>query len=94
MPRLRSDPLTTCRSRISQGRHNLNGQVPIHLLRDMDQPFVFDIRSRKGKYRFEFYDNSSPETWRLLEPDLVIICFDISHRPSLMNIQQLVRVPC
>ncbi|KAK0652179.1 P-loop containing nucleoside triphosphate hydrolase protein [Cercophora newfieldiana] len=80
---------TTFLSRISQGRHNLNGRVPIHLLRDMDQPFVFDIRSRKGQYRFEFYDNSSPETWRLLEPDLVVICFDISDRPSLLNIQQL-----
>jgi Ras family protein A len=55
----------------------------------MDQPFVFDIRSRKGQYRFEFYDTGSPDSWRLLEPDLVVICFDISHRPSLLNIQQL-----
>ncbi|KAK4455714.1 GTP-binding protein RHO4 [Podospora aff. communis PSN243] len=80
---------TTFLSRISQGRHNLNGQAPIQLLRDMDQPFVFDIRSRKGQYRFEFYDTGSPDSWRLLEPDLVVICFDISHRPSLLNIQQL-----
>ncbi|KAK5660930.1 hypothetical protein OQA88_12304 [Cercophora sp. LCS_1] len=80
---------TTFLSRISQGRDNLNGSVPITLLRDMDQPFVFEIRSRKGEYRFEFHDTSSPGSWRLLEPDLVIICYDISHRPSLTNIKEL-----
>jgi len=80
---------TTFLSRISQGRHSLTGQVPIQLLKDLDQPFVFDIRSRKGQYRFEFHDTSSPESWRLLEPNLVIICFDISYRASLYNIQQL-----
>lgn len=85
---------TLCRltlsRRISRGRQNLSGNVPIMLLRDLDQPFVFEIRSRKGEYRFEFYDTSSPESWRLLQPDLVIICFDISNRSSLLNIQQLV----
>lgn len=56
----------------------------------MDQPFVFEVRSRKGQYRFEFYDTSSPENWRLLRPDLVIICYDISQRLSLINLQQVV----
>ncbi|KAK1832643.1 GTP-binding protein RHO4 [Podospora conica] len=80
---------TTFLSRISQGRDNLAGRVPIHLLKDMDQPYVFEIRSRKGKYRFEFHDTSSPETWRLLEPNLVIICFDISQRLSLINLTRV-----
>ena len=64
--------------------------MPVMLLRDLDQPFVFEIRSRRGEYRFEFYDTSSPESWRLLHPDLVIVCFDINSRPSLLNIQRLV----
>ena len=59
----------------------------------MDQPFVFEIRSRKGPYRFEFYDTSSPESWRLLRPDLVVLCYDISHRLTLINLQRVVGVP-
>ena len=79
------------RRRISQGRQSLRGKTPITLLRDMDQPFVFEIRSRKGQYRFEFCDTSSPENWRLLRPDLVILCYDISQRLSLINLQRVVR---
>lgn len=56
----------------------------------MDQPFVFEIRSRRGQYRFEFHDTSSPENWRLLRPDMVIICYDISQRLSLINLQRVV----
>ncbi|AEO61681.1 hypothetical protein MYCTH_72245 [Thermothelomyces thermophilus ATCC 42464] len=55
----------------------------------LSSPFVFDIRTRKGQYRFEFYDTSSPENWRLLRPDLVIICYDISQRLSLINLQRV-----
>ncbi|KAK4166677.1 GTP-binding protein RHO4 [Cladorrhinum sp. PSN259] len=80
---------TTFISRISQGRHNLHGRASIEPLRDMDQPFVFEIRARKGQYRFEFYDTSSPENWRLLRPDLAIICYDISQRLSLINLQKV-----
>ena len=91
----RDDPglWLTPRRRISQGRPNLHGKAPIHLLRDMDQPFVFEIRSRKGQYRFEFYDTSSPESWRLLRPDLVVLCYDISHRLTLINLQRVVGGP-
>ncbi|KAK4228347.1 GTP-binding protein RHO4 [Podospora fimiseda] len=80
---------TTFLSRMSQGRQNLHGRTSIDLLRDMDQPFVFEIRSKSGKYRFEFYDTSSPENWRLLHPDLVVICYDISQRLSLINLQRV-----
>ncbi|KAK4241044.1 P-loop containing nucleoside triphosphate hydrolase protein [Achaetomium macrosporum] len=81
---------STFLSRISLGRPNLRGTTPITLLRDIDQPFPFEIRSRKGQYRFEFYDTSSPENWRLLRPDLIIICYDISQRLSLINLQRVV----
>ncbi|KAK4115789.1 P-loop containing nucleoside triphosphate hydrolase protein [Canariomyces notabilis] len=80
---------STFLSRLSQGRHTLGGAAPITLLRDMDQPFVVEIRTRRGQYRFQFYDTSSPESWRLLQPDMVIICYDISQRLSLINMQRV-----
>ncbi|KAL2195789.1 P-loop containing nucleoside triphosphate hydrolase protein [Corynascus similis CBS 632.67] len=80
---------STFLSRISQGRQYLQSQVPITLLKDTDQPFCFDIRTRTRQYRFEFYDTSSPENWRLLRPNLVIVCYDISQRLSLINLQRV-----
>lgn len=40
-------------------------------------------------YRFEFYDTASPTNYTLLTPDFVILCYDISARPSLINAQQV-----
>ncbi|KAK3946094.1 hypothetical protein QBC46DRAFT_335537 [Diplogelasinospora grovesii] len=80
---------STFLSRISQGRGRLNGKTPITLLKDIDQPFVFETRSRRGEWRFEFYDTSSPQSWTLLQPDLVILCYDISQRLSLINMQRV-----
>jgi hypothetical protein len=74
-----------CR-RISAGE----GTGPITLLRDFDQPFTFEIRFSTKQYRLEFYDTSSPENWRLLNPDLVILCYDISRRSTLMNMKSQV----
>jgi Ras homolog gene family, member A len=34
-------------------------------------------------YHFEFYDTASPENWTLLEPGVVILCFDVTDRVSL-----------
>ncbi|KUI68030.1 GTP-binding protein rhoA [Cytospora mali] len=81
---------STFLSRISQGHSNLNGgTTPITLLKDIDQPFIFEVSFGRRQYRLEFYDTSSPESWRLLRPDLILICFDISHRPSLINLQRI-----
>jgi hypothetical protein len=55
-----------------------------------DEPFVFELRSRKAEFRIEFYDTSSPTNWRLLRPDLVVLCYDISQRTSLINLQKIV----
>ncbi|WYZ36552.1 hypothetical protein EsH8_II_000058 [Colletotrichum jinshuiense] len=65
------------------------GTGPIRLLRDIDQPFIFDIKLSDKPYRLEFYDTNSPDNWRLLEPDLVILCYDISQRLSLINMRRL-----
>ncbi|KAI0602425.1 P-loop containing nucleoside triphosphate hydrolase protein [Biscogniauxia sp. FL1348] len=80
---------TTFLSRISGGGSSLDGKVPFALLRDTDQPFIFEVRNRRQTYRLEFFDTSSPENWRLLEPDLVLICYDISQRSSLTNMQNI-----
>lgn len=61
------------------------------LLRDLDQPFVYDIHMYNRPYRFEFYDTASPENYTLLLPDFVIVCYDISDRRSLVNAQQVWR---
>ncbi|KAI0137204.1 P-loop containing nucleoside triphosphate hydrolase protein [Xylariales sp. AK1849] len=76
-------------SRMSKGSSALEGTIDISLLRDIDQPFIFEARNRKGGYRLEFYDTSSPESWQLLEPDLIVICYDISQRLSLIDMQRV-----
>ncbi|KAI0393535.1 P-loop containing nucleoside triphosphate hydrolase protein [Xylariaceae sp. FL0594] len=80
---------TTFLSRISGGGHALEGRAPITMLRDIDQPFVFEIRNRRRAYRLEFYDTDCPEDWRLLQPDVILICYDISQRLSLINMERV-----
>ncbi|KAL9069752.1 MAG: hypothetical protein Q9161_005337 [Pseudevernia consocians] len=59
------------------------------LLRDLDQPFIWDIRLYNRFYRFEFYDTASPEHYMHLEPDFVVLCYDINDRRSLVNVQHV-----
>ncbi|EFX04233.1 Rho-like protein [Grosmannia clavigera kw1407] len=59
------------------------------LLRDGDQPFVLDLRTCLVTLRLEFSDTASPENWRCLRPDMIIMCFDISSRPSLASLASL-----
>jgi len=82
-----ADP--THHRRLSAGEHT----NPIPLLRDIDQPFVFEIKLGVKQYRLEFSDTSSPDSWRLLDPDVVIICYDISQRLSLINMKRFVHTP-
>ena len=58
-------------------------------LRDLDQPFVYDVRMYNRPYRFEFYDTSCPENYTLLRPDFVILCYSIGSRESLVNLQHV-----
>jgi Ras family protein A len=79
--------------RISKGSDSHSSKQPIILLRDNDQPFVFDISFFNRPYRFEFYDTASPENWTLLQPDVIVLCYDVSSRLSLINVQRVV-CPC
>jgi Ras homolog gene family, member A len=84
------DSTVLSHSRVSGGSTSLDGQASIRPLRDIDQPFVFDLKTRRSTLRLELRDTASPDSWRLLEPDLVLLCYDISQRLSLINLQRVV----
>jgi len=80
---------STFLSRLSVGqRDNAQAQsehgASLPTLRDMDQPFEFQVRVYNRRFVLEFHDTSSyHQHWTLLEPDVVILAFDISSRESL-----------
>ena len=71
----------------------LTGQIPpgasgAGLLRDTDQPFLFDIRFTKKVFTLEAYDVASPnQHWTTLNPDVVLLAFDISNRETLAGLK-------
>ncbi|MCJ1473714.1 hypothetical protein MMC13_002365 [Lambiella insularis] len=81
---------STFLSQLSQGQNSVRTKtVGLPLLRDLDQPFVYDVHMYNRPYRFEFYDTASPEDYKFLHPNFVILCYDISDRRSLINVQQV-----
>ncbi|KAL3482277.1 P-loop containing nucleoside triphosphate hydrolase protein [Aspergillus californicus] len=60
-----------------------NNEQP-ELLRDTNQPFVYDINFSKKSFTLEVYDTASPnQHWMTLKPDVVLLSFDISNRVTL-----------
>ncbi|MCJ1282654.1 hypothetical protein MMC26_001979 [Xylographa opegraphella] len=83
---------STFLSGLSHGQNAVRTKTTgFSLLRDLDQPFVYDIRMYNRPYRFEFYDTASPENYTLLHPNFVILCYDVNSRASLLNVQQVWR---
>jgi GTPase SAR1 family protein len=39
-------------------------------------------------YRFEISDTASPQNYTLLQPDVLVLCYDVSHRPSLYSLKE------
>ncbi|KAJ9661978.1 hypothetical protein H2201_006267 [Coniosporium apollinis] len=78
---------STFLSRLTLGAHSHSSDdlppYALPTLRDLDQPFIFDIRMYNRPYRFLFYDTASPENYTLLRPDFLILCFDITRRETL-----------
>ena len=84
-----------CYRRLSVDQHDQNRNkkhdqtqsqhgAPLPTLRDMDQPFIYDVRLYNRRYKFEFHDTSSyQQHWTLLKPNIVILAFDISSREGL-----------
>ncbi|KAI4106019.1 MAG: hypothetical protein L6R37_002382 [Teloschistes peruensis] len=82
---------STLLARLSRGQTSSESAGPLPILHDLDQPFIFTISMYNRPYRFEFFDTASPENYTLLRPDFVILCYDITDRRSLINIQQVWR---
>jgi hypothetical protein len=60
------------------------------LLRDSDQPFVYDINFSKKSFTLEIYDTASPnQHWTALRPDVVLLAFDISNRETLDGLKRV-----
>ncbi|KAJ0423694.1 P-loop containing nucleoside triphosphate hydrolase protein [Aspergillus carlsbadensis] len=69
------------------GAGNSNGQID--LLRDSDQPFVYEINFSKKSFTLEIYDTASPnQHWTTLRPDVVLLAFDISNRETLDGLKR------
>ncbi|CAD6442217.1 bc25d216-efbc-47c5-89f2-accb3c57f34e [Sclerotinia trifoliorum] len=58
------------------------------LLLDSRQPFTFGIRFSNIPYRINFYDSSSPIDWKTLKPNVVVLCYAVPNRLSLVNVQR------
>lgn len=55
-------------------------------LNDLNQPFEFRMRIQGQRWRFHFYDTSSPLHYTQIQPNLIVLCFDISSRASLESL--------
>ena len=61
---------------------------PLPALRDLDQPFAFNMRLYNRPYRFEFYDTASPTNYTLLKPSVIILCYNIGDPDSLLRLEE------
>lgn len=50
---------------------------------------MYNISMYNRPYRFEFYDTASPLNYTLMQPDYVLLCYDISDRGTLVNVQHV-----
>ncbi|SMY23693.1 unnamed protein product [Zymoseptoria tritici ST99CH_1A5] len=76
---------STFLSRLSVGHKST---APLPRMRDLEQPFVFNISMYNRPYRFEFYDTASSENYTLLKPAVIILCYSIADPASLVNIRE------
>ncbi|KAF2634280.1 P-loop containing nucleoside triphosphate hydrolase protein [Massarina eburnea CBS 473.64] len=56
-------------------------------LRDLDQPFTFNITLYARPYTLSFYDTASPTNYTLLRPSFIILCYDVSRRSTLESLR-------
>ena len=82
-------------SRLKSGRPSPSGSSNndsngVELLRDSDQPFIYDIRFAKKTFTLELNDTSNPnQHWTSLRPDLVVLAYDISNRDTLAGLKEV-----
>jgi len=85
LPGLHAASLTPQRSRLCGGLQKPFSTLPG--LKDLEQPYAFDIRFTRKTFRLEFYDTSSPTSYTLLKPDVIVLCFSIADRETLTSLQ-------
>ncbi|KAF2475393.1 Rho protein [Lindgomyces ingoldianus] len=81
---------STFLSRLSLGIRPHNDDLPpysLPVLHDMDQPFKFNITLYRRPYSLQFYDTASPTNYTLLQPNFIILCFDITRRETLHSLR-------
>ncbi|KAF2773215.1 putative transforming protein rho [Teratosphaeria nubilosa] len=73
---------STFLSRLTLG-NTAKPDQPLPSLRDLDQPYPFNIKLYNRPYRFEFSNTASPTNYTLLRPSLLILCYSIADPDSL-----------
>lgn len=75
-------------SRLRLGSKDINAtRKALPILRDLDQPFCFNLHLKSQPYQLQFSDTASPENYTLLHPSIIILCYSIASPESLTNIQ-------
>jgi Ras homolog gene family, member A len=78
-------------SRLTLGSHsNQDDELPPYSLpplKDLDQPYQFNVKVRGENICFSFFDTASPTNYTLIHPDFIILCYDISSRPTLESLE-------
>ncbi|OOQ87951.1 putative Rho-like small GTPase [Penicillium brasilianum] len=75
-------------NRMTPSQPGTTPDTHFEILRDSDQPFIYDIRFSKKKFTLELHDTSNPnQHWTSLHPDVVLLAFDISNRQTLEGLR-------
>lgn len=57
------------------------------VMRDLDQPFIFNISLYGRAYTLAFSDTASPTSYTLLRPDFIVLCYDVSRRSTFESLR-------
>ncbi|KAF3766309.1 P-loop containing nucleoside triphosphate hydrolase protein [Cryphonectria parasitica EP155] len=83
---------STFLSRIRGGSNGVRvtrlNKVPSRV-NDKEQPFLHHLVQGPLRFQLEFSDTASPQDWRTLKPQIILLCFDVSERQSLVNIKDI-----
>jgi len=65
-----------------------NEKPILQTLQDSNQPFEFTINRGPTKFHIHFYDTaSSDEHWMRIQPQIVILAYDISNRETISGLK-------
>ncbi|KZZ96424.1 Small GTPase superfamily [Ascosphaera apis ARSEF 7405] len=68
---------------------SINPLSSLPVLNDSDQPYMYTVRLGYRRFQLAFYDMSYLEKhWSLLDPDVVIMTYDITSRAGLGQLKE------